>query len=105
MANRERAKGLAGEHEVAQIWTAKGWEVRGLEGLGDQYVSRNGLLLHSEVKRQEVARPWAWWEQASNEATALSLPVVVFRRNRSPWLAITSFTMLADYLGRDATCA
>lgn len=101
MSRSERDKGLKGEREVAAIYTAVGGEVRGLEGSGDHLIIAAGPLgptLHSEVKRQETARVWAWWEQASSEAPPGTLPVVHFRRNRSPWLAIVQAETLANLL-------
>lgn len=38
MAASSRRKGLKGEQEVARIWRAAGFEVRGLEGQGDHLV-------------------------------------------------------------------
>jgi hypothetical protein len=40
MPASSRRKGLLGEREVARIWQAAGFEVRGLEGLGDHLVLR-----------------------------------------------------------------
>jgi hypothetical protein len=93
MGRAERDKGRKGEAEVAELYRTRGLVVRGLEGAGDHLVvcgEHSGVLVHSEVKRQEVARPWQWWEQASAEAPAGSIAVVHFRRNRSPWLALLS---------------
>jgi hypothetical protein len=87
----ERSKGVRGEREVAALYEGLGLEVRGLEGAGDHLVvagASSGIVLHSEVKRQEVARPWAWYEQASSEAPPGTIAVVHFRRNHSPWLAL-----------------
>lgn len=101
MANRERQKGVRGEREVAAIYAAAGLTVRGLEGDGDHLVAGDqwgAIRVHSEVKRHETARPWAWWEQATAEAPAGSIPVVAFRRNRSPWLAMVSLDDLARLL-------
>jgi hypothetical protein len=99
MANREREKGRKGEGEVARVYRSAGLEVRGLESGGD-HLAVSGLggavRLHSEVKRQETARPWAWWEQASTEAPQGTVPVVAFRRNRSPWLALLELAELAE---------
>lgn len=53
---------------------------------------------HLEVKRQEVARPWLWWEQAAAEAPAGVMPIVAFRRSRSPWLAIVELEALAELI-------
>jgi hypothetical protein len=105
VANRERRKGLEGEREVAAIWRANGFDVRGLEGEGDHHIVTTvrreapvGIALHSEVKRCETTRPWAWFEQASREAPAGAVPVVAFRRSRSPWLALIALEDLARLL-------
>lgn len=117
MSRAERRKGLEGEHEVRAIYEAAGFEVRGLEGAGDHLAllhgirelssnldgcvfARRPLTIHSECKRQETARPWPWWEQASTEAPAGTLAVVAFRRSRSPWLALTALEPLAAALAR-----
>lgn len=106
MSRAERDKGRKGEREVAAIYEGMGFEVRGLEGAGDHLIvcdPASGLVIHSEVKRQETARPWAWWEQASSEAPPGTIPVVHFRRNRSPWLALMDAEALAALLaGRRA---
>lgn len=102
MSRAERDKGRKGEREVAAIFEAAGLEVRGLEGSGDHLIvcgGRLGVTLHSEVKRQEVARPWLWWEQAESEAPQGTLPAVMFRRNRSPWLTLLDTRQLATLLG------
>jgi len=88
MSRRERDKGRTGELEVRRVYEAAGLEVRGLEATGDHLVIGGALTLHSESKRQEVARPWAWIEQAEAEAPVGTVPVVAFRRNRSRWYAI-----------------
>lgn len=103
MSRTERDKGRKGEAEVAAIYRRHGLEVRGLEATGDHLIvcgEASGLVLHSETKRQETARPWAWWEQASGEAAAGTMPVVHFRRNRSRWLAIVDAEQLADVVAR-----
>jgi hypothetical protein len=116
VSRAERAKGLAGEAEVRAIYEAAGFTVRGLEGTGDHLAvvdalplgaelagvptMRRRLLVHSEVKRQEVARPWQWWEQAEAEAPPGALAIVAFRRNRSPWLALANLEHLAWALQR-----
>lgn len=101
MSRAQRDKGLKGEAEVAAIYRAAGLTVRGLEGVGDHLVvgvPQSGLVLHSEVKRQETARPWLWWEQATSEAPPGTIPVVAFRRNRSRWLAMVDLEQLARLL-------
>lgn len=97
MSRRERDKGRRGEAEVAAIYREHGLTVRGLEAGGDHLVASAGagrIRIHSEVKRQETARPWSWFEQASSEASPGCIPVVAFRRNRSPWLAIVELEEL-----------
>lgn len=101
MSRTERDKGRKGEAEVAELYRRHGFEVRGLEGGGDHLVAcgpASGLIVHSEVKRQEVARPWLWWEQARSEAPAGTMPVVMFRRNRSRWLALVDGEELVLHL-------
>jgi hypothetical protein len=101
MANTEREKGRKGEAEVAAVYRSHGLTVRGLEATGDHVLvcdAGGRLTIHSEVKRQETARPWAWWEQASSEAEPGSVPVVAFRRNRSPWLVMLSLDRFAELL-------
>lgn len=101
MSRTERQKGLRGEREVAAIYRRHGLQVRGLEGGGDHLVvcpSERMPSFHSEVKRQETARVWAWFEQARTEAPAHAVPVVAFRRNNSPWLAVIELERLAELL-------
>lgn len=85
MSGKERRKGVAGEREVAALFREHGFTVRGLEGRGDWLAIGNGHLINVETKRQEVARPWAWQEQALADAVPDSLPLVAFRRSRSRW--------------------
>lgn len=101
MGRAERDKGRKGEREVAVIFEARGFEVRGLEGSGDHLIvcePASGIVLHSEVKRQETARVWAWWEQASSETEPGALTLVAFRRSRSRWLGLVDLERLADLL-------
>lgn len=103
MGNSERRKGVTGEAEVRAIYEAAGLTVRGLEGIGDHLVlceqyPGQVVTVHSESKRQEVARVWAWWEQAEAETPSGALTVVAFRRNRSPWLALVRLDVLAELL-------
>ncbi len=101
MANRERRKGVTGELEVAAIFRHVGFDCDrtpnsgALRIAGDLYGT---VPAHIEVKRQEVARPWQWFEQASTEAPAGVMPVVAFRRSRSPWLGIVPLAELAELL-------
>ncbi len=101
MGRRERDKGRKGEREVAELYEESGFEVRGLEAAGDHLIVVPGepaLVLHSECKRQETTRPWEWWGQATAEAPPGTIPVVHFRRSRSPWLALIAASDLAAIL-------
>jgi len=101
MSRRERAKGIAGEREVAAIFRDRGFDCDRVPNSGG--LRLKGDLLgdvpaHLEVKRQETARPWLWYEQARSEAPPGVVPVVAFRRSRSPWLAIVDLEHLADLM-------
>lgn len=99
MAASSRRKGIAGEREVARLYEAAGFEVRGLEGSGDHLVAcRAGLVIHSEVKRQERVRMPEWLAQAEAEAPAGTVPVVAFRQNRAEWYAALSLARLVELL-------
>jgi hypothetical protein len=106
MSNRERDKGRKGEAEVAAIYRSHGLDVRGLEASGDHLIvcdPSSGLVIHSEVKRQETARVWAWWEQASAQTEAGARTAVAFRRNRSPWLTLIETEQHAELVARLAS--
>jgi Holliday junction resolvase len=98
MSRRERDKGVRGEREVLELLERHGFEVRGLEEAGDHLAFGHGVTLHVETKRQETARPWAWYEQATNEAPAGTIPIVAFRRSRSRWLGLVDLEALATML-------
>lgn len=88
MGKSERRKGVDGEAEVRRLFMEHGADVRGYEAGGDWVAVLGGIAFHVETKRQEVARPWAWHAQAVADALPGTLPSVVFRRNRSPWLLL-----------------
>jgi hypothetical protein len=112
VSRTSRNKGLRGEQEVAAIFRRHGFEVRGLEGAGDHLciTARRGhgaidatpellgLTIHSEVKRQERLQLWQWLGQLEAEAPAGTLPLLSFRRNRSPWYAAVQLERLVELL-------
>jgi len=114
VSRTSRDKGLRGEQEVAAIFRAAGFEVRGLESSGDHlcimaprtppdtrgYPSAHldGLTIHSEVKRQERLQLWQWLAQLEAEAPPGTLPLLSFRRNRSPWYACLRLEALVQVL-------
>jgi Holliday junction resolvase len=94
-----RSKGLQGEREVARIWQAAGFEVRSLEGLGDQLViCASGVTIHSETKRAERLKLPEWLRQAADEAPQGTVPVVAFRQNRGEWYAALRLADLVELL-------
>lgn len=101
-----RAKGASAEREIVQLLREYGWQEaertsngRSQSGRGD---FANGPNVHLEAKRCERAEVWKWWEQVQRDADPDSMytlpPVVVFRRSRSPWLALLSFEELLALL-------
>jgi hypothetical protein len=96
-AASSRRKGVRAEAEVRRIFEAAGFEVRGLEGLGDHVVvCGNGLTLHSEVKRQERLKLPEWLRQAQAEAPQGAVPVVAFRQSRQEWYAALPLAALVQ---------
>lgn len=107
MSKRERDKGLVGEREVKHIFTEHDWQIRGLDGQGDNIAiklwwggtSKPRAVLHIETKRQETLRLPAWLRQAAEEAPPGTKPVVCFRQNRGQWYAALPLDDLLDLVG------
>jgi hypothetical protein len=108
--NRSRNKGRSGEAEVAAIYRDRGFDVQPIQrnagGVGDHVVTylRPGgfavplIVLHSEVKRCETARPWTWMAQAERDAVGEAVPVVSFRRSHGRWYALLPLEELVRLL-------
>lgn len=92
---------MAGEREVADVWARHGATVHGLEGRGDHtVVGRDGLRVHSEVKRHaDRVRVPEWIRQAEDEAAPGAVPVVAFRQDRGRWYAVLPLADLARIVG------
>lgn len=89
MGRKEREKGKRGEREVANILKEHGYEAR----RGQQFSGKNGDAdvvgmdgYHLEVKFCETTKVWEWYEQSETDARDGEIPLVVFRRSRSPWM-------------------
>jgi hypothetical protein len=96
-----RATGVAFEREVADLYAAAGFEVRGLEASGDHLcMTRDGLLIHSEAKRQERLRLPEWWAQCVSDAPAGAVPVLTFRQSRREPLSVIRTADLLRLIGR-----
>jgi hypothetical protein len=87
MPLNSRSKGKRGELELIkvlrQVWPEA---CRNIDQFGS---SKEDVLnvkgIHFQIKRVERFNLWAALQQAENEAKALDLPVVAFRRNRGQW--------------------
>jgi Holliday junction resolvase len=91
VSNTERRKGKNGELEVVAVFTSAGFDCSRTPNSGALRIRgdlHGDLPLHVEVKRQEVARPWLWAEQAATDAGAGARWLVAMRRSRSEWLAM-----------------
>jgi len=100
MGRSSRDKGLKAEREVAAIYQAAGFEVRGLESLGDHLVMcKDGLVIHSESKRQERLQLGVWIRQAESNAAQGTVPVIAWRHSRMPWRADLALSDLVAIVG------
>lgn len=106
MGAASRRKGLVGEREVAALYEAAGFAVRCLEGSGDHLVvldvgNFTSQILHSEVKRAENFRQ-DWITQCEREAPTGTIPVLHWRKSRSPWRVILPLSDFVTILGAGA---
>lgn len=92
MGKRSRDKGKRGEREAAseiarlfQVWSRRGCQFSGTPDSPDIVTGLQGV--HFEVKRCESLRIYEAVEQAVQDAGE-NIPIVLFRANRKPWLAI-----------------
>jgi hypothetical protein len=51
---------------------------------------RTSLPYSFECKNQETTSVWSWYEQAKRDATGIEKPIVIFKRNYSPPMALLS---------------
>jgi hypothetical protein len=91
-----RAKGAAGERELAKYLRDQGWQkarrtqqyAGNPEGGSGDVVCEN-FPFHIEGKRCEALKPEEWMTQAQNDCPKGKIPSVFFRRNgRKEWLVI-----------------
>lgn len=89
MAINSKAKGAAGERELANVLKKHGYATR----RGQQYCGANGDAdvvgldgIHIECKRVERLNIDAAMEQAVNDAKPDEVPAVFHRKNRKGWL-------------------
>jgi hypothetical protein len=91
-----RAKGAAGERELASYLREQGWQkarrtvqyAGNPEGGSGDVVCEN-FPFHIEGKRCEALKPEEWMAQAKKDCPAGKIPAVFFRRNgRKEWLVV-----------------
>jgi hypothetical protein len=93
-----RAKGAAGERELAGYLREQGWQkarrtqqyAGNPEGGSGDVVCEN-FPFHIEGKRCQALKPEEWMEQSKRDCPAGKIPAVFFRRNgRKEWLVVLS---------------
>lgn len=94
MAKNSRAKGAAGERELANLLKEHGYTAR----RGQQYCGANGDAdvlglegIHIECKRVERLNIDEAMQQAQADAREGEKPAVFHRKNRKPWLVTMAF--------------
>ncbi len=100
-----RAKGVTGEHEVRDLFRARGYVAkRGQQhegGSDSPDVISPVTRLHIEVKRTEAFHLYKAMEQANADRNMYEMPVVFHRKNKQKWVVILEaedfFDMLEDY--------
>src|SRR4051812_3321122 len=92
MSATERRKGKTAELEVVALLRDHGWanarrtsDGRGQHSRGD--VTNGPAGGHLEIKRQERLNVPAALQQATTDAAAHDVPVLVHRPSRSEWMA------------------
>lgn len=99
MSAMSRTKGGRGEREIIKILHDHGWAGARRTSDGRAQAARGDVAggppgVHLEIRRRETVRIIPWWEQARDEAATHDLPVVTFRTNAKPWLAVVEFEEL-----------
>ena len=101
MSASERRKGASGEREVAAVFRSVGFDCDRTPNSGGLRIKGDLTRIphaHIEVKRQEVWRLPLWLEQARSEAANGDVPIVAFRRSRSPWYGAVPLGTLAVWM-------
>jgi hypothetical protein len=91
-----RAKGAAGERELASYLREQGWQKarRTQQYAGDPEGGSGDVVcenfpFHIEGKRCEALKPEEWMAQAKKDCPKGKIPAVFFRRNgRKEWMVI-----------------
>ena len=99
---RSRVKGVAAEREAADLWTAAGFTVRGLEAGGDHLIVADGLTFAQEVKRCERLKIPEWQRQQARDAVPGAIAVLTYRQNGEPWNTVIATADLIRLLAKPA---
>ena len=92
-----REKGKEGEREAGRILS----EILGVDGIKRNLMAQardggtdlTGLkYLAVEVKRQETLSLPARWRQTCQQAPSGKIPLLMFRRNRTPWYFVLPYS-------------
>ncbi len=102
-----RAKGVKGEHEVRDLFRARGYVAkRGQQhegGSDSPDVISPINWLHIEVKRTEALSIYKAMEQAFDDGGAFQTPTVWHRRNNKEWLVVMYADDFFDLIEEDGT--
>ena len=87
-----RTKGAVGEREAAAWLEQQGFTAR----RGQQFaggpdspdVVCDEFPFHLEVKRVENSSPMKWLGKATDDAGGVKPPLILWRPNRKPWVAV-----------------
>lgn len=109
-----KSKGSRGELEVVQILKDHGWDKARRTHDGREQALRGDIAngpvgFHLEIKRAERWEVGRWWDQTTRDAGLTNeqgeyvgvgglAPLLVFRRSRSPWLALLELDELLPLL-------
>ena len=96
-----RRKGKVGELEFIARHVAPHWPEarRNLEQhTGDKRDCLAVAGIHFQIKRVESLNIWAALDQAITESAPHDVPIVAFRRNRSPWFGALEMDELIPLL-------
>ena len=92
-----RQKGRAGEQEVARILrdelnieVTRNWAAQAHHG-GCDLITTPDISWGIEIKRAKEARFTEWWGQTAEQAQIDKVrPVLIYRLDRQPWMAMMS---------------
>ena len=100
MSINSRAKGKRGELEIVKILAPFWPEVcRNLDQFGANKQDALGTPgVHWQIKYVEALNIWKALNQAITESDPKDVPVVAFRRNRTPWYAALELDELIPLL-------